>query len=150
MVAVALTGCAHVILCSLSAPARAALLGLVEQYKGLIEIELTALNAQLVVFNIVLAPLQAARNIADLALDAARGAARLLPTAVIAGCLDLGDLTLGLERVVEPTVSEAKAFIDDLEHYLSLKEELEAIILELTALEALLGNIVATIQVCDG
>lgn len=140
--------CAQAILCALAAPVRNALVALAEKYRALVQLELAAVTAKLAALGIVLAPVEAVRNTIEDTANAVREGAQVLPLAAIGGCLELGDLNIGLERTVQPIVDEANAVLDDLERLLSLREELEFIEQELVALDALLGQAIDLIGTC--
>lgn len=140
--------CVQAIICGLTEPVRRALVALCDKYSLVVQAELAVVTAKIAALTVVTTPLGLARAGAELALDTAREATVLLPVGVTAGCLEIGDLNIGFERVVAPVVREAQAFIDDLERLLSLKEELEALKIELQALYDLLAEVATVAGGC--
>lgn len=146
----ALGNCLSAILCALANPVLGALTVAINAARIAAQAQLAVARAELAVLQITTIPARAARILANTALQLARAGMQALPTGLIAGCADLGDLNAGFERTVGAAIAEAQSVIDTVERYLSIEEELNALIAELEALDAFLGEVIDIIASCSG
>ncbi len=144
----ALDACVRVILCGLSASVLGALQDIIATQRLVIQGEITAVQAQLVILDITTLPLEAARGFANEVLDQARSAAALVPLGLISGCTDLGDFNVGLTASLDQISGQFNDIIDDLNLVLSFKNELNALLTELSDLVAQFTAIELVIQQC--
>lgn len=123
--------CVRVILCGLSEPVRRAIGATLQS--GLVTLNgvLFAVEAQILAYDVAFIPFGIARTAISAVVDEAESAARFLPTTIIEGCLDLGDVTGRLTRFVRATAADAYAWLDEYERWFSIREELAAVRTEL-------------------
>lgn len=141
--------CVKAILCALSPPVISALQALIAPYRVLVSGWIVAIEAQLAIIDLWLVPFYAGQAAAQAVLDASRATARLLPVTLIAGCAELGDLNMSVEKVIAPTVADVQAWLAEMQRYVSLREELAALREEYQALEAFLDELLNELEGCD-
>lgn len=120
--------CVALILCSLSKPVLGALRAVINQQLAFLELELAQVQAQLLRFDVLTVPLQAAQAVANQVLQSAQSAAGLLPLGLITGCADLGAFNINLNQVLATATADVNDTLNDLNRTLSFKEELQATI----------------------
>jgi len=146
---VALNPCVKQILCALGEATLGALNTLLQAQIAIIDAEIASVAAQLAVVDILTIPLEIARDVGQNALNSAQQVASLVPLNFIAGCADLGDLNVNLSRLLANASADFNDIINDLNRKLSLREELNALILELQAIREQFGDIQLTIAECN-
>lgn len=127
--------CTQIIFCALSAPVRAAIVGVLTTLEGSIEIARATVASQLAVVNIALLPLQ----VAETALTAAAGSisqlGQLVPftSPVAASCVELGELSLAVQKAVSlaTPIQKLQALQTRLRRQLVWRDKLQAELLEL-------------------
>jgi hypothetical protein len=140
--------CTRAILCALSGTVLRSLNGLITGQIIQLEAQVLFLETQLVQYDILALPVQAAADIARAALTEVRNSALLIPIEVIAGCFDLADFNQGLRRSLDFLTAELDSLVGNLTRMLSLRDELAAVIEELNGLIDQFQDILGTIETC--
>jgi hypothetical protein len=127
--------CSQIVLCALSAPVRAAIVGVLTTLEGAIEVARAQVAAQLAVVDVVLIPLQ----VSESALAAVAGGlaqfSNLVPfdSSVARSCVELGDFSKAVQTALsfsEP-LQALQALQTRLRRQLAWRDKLQADILEL-------------------
>lgn len=144
----ALNPCVAEILCALSAPVLGALKALIQTQVAEAQITITALSAQINVVNVALLPIEIARDLASDVLERVRSAATLVPLDLIAGCADLGDVNLNLNKTLDQATAEFEFALDEATRLLSFRDELQAQIDSLNLIITQFNDVLLTIEGC--
>lgn len=93
--------CSTIVLCALSAPVRAAVVGVLTTLEGTIEVARAQVAAQLAVVNVTLIPLQTAETALEGVAGSLSQFGQLVPFSSAAlSCPELGDLTLAIQTAL--------------------------------------------------
>lgn len=118
--------CVKAILCPLGSGVLEALNGILAAQVAVLEAQVAAITAQLVVLEVQLVVPAALRTVAVAVVDEVRAVGNLVPVALMADCLELGALSLGLNAALDSTVAAADRLIASVNRTLAFKAELEA------------------------
>jgi hypothetical protein len=121
---VALNPCVKQIVCSLSAAVLGALDSAIQLQIANLTVQKNVIEAQILKYDVLGIPIQFANEAAQYALNQLRGFAALIPTNLVAGCADMGNININVQRSID-TVSGGLADItQDATRLLSVREEL--------------------------
>lgn len=141
--------CVKNILCALGIDVLQTLSNYIIGLELLVISELAAVTAQLDALNVLLAPLEITRDLANLTRDQLRSVFRLLPTNIVAGCGDMGSVLEQVDDFLgQTTLGPVDDFIREAERKLSLKDELSAVKAQLEQLSQDLTSFKVIIQEC--
>lgn len=144
----AVEACVTEILCGLGNAAVGAISGVLQDQLTAAEAGLGLVKAQILQLDVLLAPLTAVQGVAVGTLEQIEGYAQLVPNSIMADCVGLGDLNLGLVQIVEPVTDQVRAFLDKVTRALSFKDELEDLERTLQAQVDALRDIIAALALC--
>jgi len=144
----AFSRCVHTILCTLSTAALAALDKVVDAQMIQLQLAVTVAQAKILKYDILLIPVQAANTIAQAALDQLKSAANLVPSDLINGCVDFGNITLEMQRAVDQIAGPLNDITQDLTRLLSFREELNALVEEYNKIITKLNEFRVAIAEC--
>lgn len=145
----ALDQCVQDILCSLSAGVRNAFVSILRTYITQIDVSIAAYEAKLVYLNILAVPPQALNEIAQTALNQVRNVTRLVPFSVIQECTDYNQITGAVQTTLDDLSSNAQILTNDLQRILSLRDEVEAVIIDLRRVRDLYVEVLSVTDACD-
>lgn len=143
-----LNPCVRAVLCALSGTVLRSLNGLITVQIAQLEAQVLVFEAQLLQYDILAIPVQAAADIARSAISEVRNSALLIPIELIAGCFDLADFNQGLRRSLDFLTAELDSTLGNLTRLLSYRDELAAIVEELNGLIDQFQDIIGTIETC--
>lgn len=144
------TSCATIIICGLSAPIRAALVGAVSGMIGILQLQVAKLRIAAAALNIATLPLAAMGDLLQTAADGVSAIANLVPLRLAAGC---GDFGVGVEALNEG-IDFARVDIDRqiarINRNLAFGDQLQA---KINRLEAAIAGIeeafIRTAELCN-
>ena len=145
----ALNPCVQQILCALSGTVLGSLNRLIDTQIAALQTQILIIEAQILQYDILTLPLEAAASLARTQIQNIRNSALLVPLNLIAGCTDLGDFNLGLQKSIDNAVADLDSIVGDLTRVLSFKEELNATVAELNGIIDQFQDILATIETCE-
>lgn len=143
-----LAPCVHTILCSLTTGVLTSLDGVVAAQIATLNLAISAAQAKILKYDVLLLPVEAANAIAQTTLATLRSAGSLVPSRLINDCLDFGDITLNMQEAVDQASAQLNNLTQDLTRLLSVKEELAALIDEYNQIVDELNEFRALIQEC--
>lgn len=144
----ALDPCVRQILCALGQASLAAITPILDTQIAALTAQKAAIVAQLVALDVASLPVQAANSLAQGVLTQARSIANLVPLQFVSGCVDLGDLNVGVNTALDSISAEATTVAEDLTRLLSFSEELNALSEEIDELITLFEDIKQEIETC--
>lgn len=127
----ALNPCVKQILCSLSDAALGALQGIINGQVALLQAQILIYQTQILQFDVLSLPVQAAQAAGQAVVDNVRSSAALVPLNIISQCVDLGDFNLNLQQSIDVVLSSTEDLLAEATRLLSYREELNAIVTEL-------------------
>ncbi len=130
----ALEACVKQILCTLSDSALRKLQSIIDSQKALIQVQITAIQTQLIQYDIASKPVVMIKQAADLAIKEIQQTAGIIPLSMISGCGDLGDFNLNLKENMNTALQVYEDTAYELTRLLSYKEELNALVNDLNAM----------------
>jgi len=143
-----LNPCVKQILCGLSDAALKGIQALIDAQVALIRTQITMFQSQLLQYDILAIPVQAARDTAQALIDKVKSSEALIPLNVVSGCVPLGKFKVNLMD----TMNSATSVLDDVAfeatRLLSFRTDLNAIINELNAALIQFTDIRAVIDEC--
>jgi len=128
-----LAPCVKQILCSLSDSALRSVKALINGQISLIEAQIVVYQTQILQYDILSIPVEAAQQVAQAVVDEVRGSAFLIPLNAINGCVDLGSFNINLQRSIDVALSSADDLLFEAKRLLSYTDELNALVAELNA-----------------
>lgn len=143
-----LNPCVKQILCSLSDSALRSVKALINGQISLIEAQITVYQTQILQYDLLSVPIEAAQQAAQAVVDEVRDSAFLIPLNAISGCVDLGSFNLNLQQSIDVALSSADDLLYEAKRLLSYSEELNAIVNELNAAIDQFGSISTIIDQC--
>ena len=144
-----LQNCAKIILCGLSGAAQAQLKSLISTYVGVLEGQIGALEAQLVVLDILTAPVEIARNAANEVGNQVKQGLKIVPTGLVADCVGLNVIPETIERNVDIVLQDINLIATDLERLLSFRDEIEALIDDFREALEVYSQILTNFDLCE-
>lgn len=148
MATVELSNCVKDILCGLSHGVRNALASLIRLFMAQIDAQIALLSAQLVYLDILSAPPQLAKVAVDAAVAQVKQYAQLIPFSLVAGCVGMSDLSLGVQANLDAITSTADIILDDLSRLLSFRDEIQAILEDLETIRDLYAEVLNQVSLC--
>jgi hypothetical protein len=121
-----LNDCVRAILCGLLKPAQDALRQLIQLQITLLQALLANLEASLAAARVILAPIIIARDAAIAAREAVLSTLDVLPTALFAGCIDLGTLVVDIRSYFDDVTAPLDRAILEANAKLTAIDELQA------------------------
>lgn len=143
-----LDNCVSQIICGLSAATLRLLDNLLLAQKTALLVEISAIEAQILELDVLVAPLRIAGAAAQAALSTARQVTTLIPLQLAGGCLQISDVGATIRTGVDIISADLRNIEEDLARALSFRDELEALKQELEADLELLNTLRLQIQVC--
>lgn len=143
-----LAKCLQDILCGLGNGTKQALTNILREYIALVDLEIVKVEASLVTLSILTAPVEAVETLVTTAISEAKSAANLIPFDLASGCLPVNDLTTAIQSNLDAVLASAINISNDLQRYLSLRDELEAALEELQRVRDLYVSVVDAFQFC--
>ncbi len=132
MAAEDLQDCVKEILCGLSSAVLKQLKILIDGQIAILETAITALQAQILQYDILSKPIEAANIIFQAGITKVKKASTLIPLDLITDCVDLGDYNLNVQQTIDLASSTTNELTSELSRLLSFKEELNALVTDLT------------------
>ena len=127
--AIVLDSCLGSILCALGRPVLAALASAIQVQIAYLEAQLRAVQAQLVVVQLLTAPIAVASGQISDFIESVRSGVNLIPIQIIteglSGCLPIGNLNLLINETLDNVVAAAQAKLDEWNAVLDKEDELQ-------------------------
>ncbi len=124
--------CVKKILCGLSSAVLKEIQILIDGQLAILESAITALQAQILQYDILSIPIKAANTVFQAGITKIKKASTLIPLNWSIDCVDLGDYNLNVQQTVDLAATTADELISELSRLLSYKEELNALFTDLT------------------
>ncbi len=118
--------CVPRILCGLNRAIQNALRQVIQIHLTQLNAYLVSLEAYLVYLNILTAPVNLLAGTINQILVEARGALNFLPINLVAQCADLGDIHESINEAINASLAGVERTKNELNRYLSLKDDVEA------------------------
>lgn len=131
MADVQLNDCVKEILCTLSDSVLRSLQTLIDGQVAILQSQIGVFQAQILQYDILTIPVQAAQQAAQSIVNEVRGSAFLIPLNAISNCADLGDFNQNLQQSIDTATAAASDTLGELNRLVSFREELNALINEL-------------------
>lgn len=144
-----LNPCVKELLCGLNKAAQTAIRSAIGIIILQIETQITALNAYLIYLNILTAPLNLVNKSIKQVAQELRSLANIIPLPFLASCLDLTEVVTRFNVAFESDLAYIDRIVAETNRYLSLKDEVEAVIADLQAGLDVLKQIDLVIGACD-
>lgn len=145
----ALNPCVKVIVCALSEGVRGALNSTIDLYLAQLRAQILLLEAQILKYDVLLLPVQAANAAAQAALNQLRSVAGLIPSNLIENCVDMGDITLNFQAVIDTASGDLNDFTQDATRLLSVREELNFLVEQYNQIIDQFNDLKAVIAGCN-
>ena len=127
----ALADCVKDILCGLSSAVLRELQVIIDGQVAILQTQVTAVQAQLLQYDILSIPIQSANQVAQAAIGSVKKVTNLVPLNAISECVDLGDMNLDLNKSIDLASAAADEAAFELSRLVSYREELNALVTEL-------------------
>lgn len=144
----ALDACVKQIICSLSAGVLGALDDAIDVQLAQLQGAVVAAQAQILKYDVLALPVQAANTAAQAALAQLKAFAGLVPSNLITGCTDMGNITIEMQRAIDGVAGPLNDYTQDLARLLSIREELNALVEEYNQIIDTLNQLKAVIAEC--
>ena len=144
----AVDACVKAILCPLGGAVLGALNGIISAQVAFLQAQVITITGQLLTLEVQLVPITVAQGLAASAVAAVRSAGNLVPVGVMAGCFDLGDMTLKLNASLDSSLAAVNRILNEANRSLSFKAELEALRDDINATIAKFQDIQLAISEC--
>lgn len=120
--------CVKQILCGLSSSVLRSLQTIIDGQIAFLQTQITTFQTQLLQYDVLSIPLQAANTVTQTIVDETKRYANLIPLNVISECVDLGDFNLNLNQSLDLFSNYSNELTYEATRLLSYREELNEII----------------------